>query len=98
MEYYLKGASLGKGSALPPKIRLGWKGLPGTNTRLLQKSINYGRNKFCSIGPWGLYHKIYYGRNLRKPVNYGRNKFYDTGTFKTQAYFAFSLSTMKNVL
>jgi hypothetical protein len=28
----LKGASLGKAMAFPENIRLGWKGLPGTNT------------------------------------------------------------------
>jgi hypothetical protein len=29
---HLIGASLGKAPALPANIRLGWKGLPGTNT------------------------------------------------------------------
>ncbi len=29
---HLKGASLGKAPALPENIRLGWKGLPKTNT------------------------------------------------------------------
>ena len=28
----MKGVSLGKALALPANIRLGWKGLPGTNT------------------------------------------------------------------
>ncbi len=28
--------------------RLGWKGLPGTNTL----AVNYGRNKFYDTGPW----------------------------------------------
>jgi hypothetical protein len=37
---------------LPTNTRLGWKGLPGTNTSLLRKSVNYGRNKFYSTGPW----------------------------------------------
>ncbi len=32
--------------------RLDRKGLPGTNTSLLRKSVNYGRNKFCSTGHW----------------------------------------------
>ncbi len=32
-------------------IRLGWKGLPETNTLLLRKSINYGRNKFYYTDP-----------------------------------------------
>ncbi len=37
-------------SALPVNIRLGWKGLPGTNTGSLRKSVNYGRKKFYRIG------------------------------------------------
>ncbi len=28
------------------QTRLGWKGLPGTNTSLLRKSVNYGRKSF----------------------------------------------------
>jgi len=32
VSYDLKGASLGQATALPANIRLGWKGLPGTNT------------------------------------------------------------------
>jgi hypothetical protein len=35
-------------------IILGWKGLLGTNTSLLQKSVNYGRNTFYSTGPCSL--------------------------------------------
>jgi hypothetical protein len=31
-ETHLKGASLGQAPALLTNIRLGWKGLPGTNT------------------------------------------------------------------
>jgi hypothetical protein len=31
--------------ALPTNIRLGWKGLPGTNTNKLLKSVNYDRKK-----------------------------------------------------
>ncbi len=38
--------------ALPANIRLGWKFLPGTNTCLLRKSVNYSRKKFYSTGPW----------------------------------------------
>jgi hypothetical protein len=44
--------------ALPANIRLGWKGLPGTNT-----PAQYGRKKFYNIGPRGLYHKTYYTLN-----------------------------------
>jgi hypothetical protein len=43
------GASLGYATSLPANIRIGWKGLPGTNA--VQKSVNYGRKKFYSTGP-----------------------------------------------
>ncbi len=43
---HLKGASLGYALALPAIIRLGWKGLPRTNTlSLLQGSFNSGNKK-----------------------------------------------------
>jgi hypothetical protein len=48
---YLKGASLRKASALPTNTRLGWKGLPGTNTNLLRKPANYGRIKVYVQAP-----------------------------------------------
>jgi hypothetical protein len=32
--------------ALPANIRLGWKGLPGTNASLLRKFVNNVRKKF----------------------------------------------------
>jgi hypothetical protein len=35
--------------ALPTNIRLCWKGLPGTYTQAYHE--NYGRKKFCRIGP-----------------------------------------------
>jgi hypothetical protein len=41
----------GRDPALPANIRLGWKGLAGTNTSLLRKSVNYDRKKFYSTGP-----------------------------------------------
>ncbi len=31
--------------------RLDWKGLPDTNTSLLQKFVNYGQKRFYHIGP-----------------------------------------------
>ncbi len=44
---HLSGVPLhGRPLALPTNIRLGWKGLPGTNT------VNYVRKKFYIIGPW----------------------------------------------
>ncbi len=56
---------------LPANIRPGWKGLPGTNTCLLRKSVNYGRNKFYSAGPvggldfgWGRLFKTLWARHL----------------------------------
>ncbi len=42
----LKGASLREALALLANIRLGWRGLPKTNTvNSLQKFINNGRKK-----------------------------------------------------
>jgi hypothetical protein len=37
------------GSALPANIRLVLKGLLGTNTKLLRKSVNYSRKKFKGL-------------------------------------------------
>jgi len=42
----LKATSLGYAPALPAIIRLGWKGLSGTNTGLLRKFVNYGQVMF----------------------------------------------------
>jgi hypothetical protein len=39
---------------LPANIGLGRKGLPGTNTSSLWKSVSYGRKKFYRIGPCDL--------------------------------------------
>jgi len=35
---HMKGASLGKATALPANIGLGWKDLPGTNTLALYEN------------------------------------------------------------
>jgi hypothetical protein len=41
--------------ALSSNIRLGRKGLPGTNTSLLPQAVTYGCKKFYNIGPrWEL--------------------------------------------
>jgi hypothetical protein len=50
---YMKSSSLqGRLLALPSNIRLGWKGLQGTNTRsLLRTFVNYGLKKFYNIEP-----------------------------------------------
>jgi hypothetical protein len=37
--------------ASPTNIRLGWKGLPRTNTSLLRKSVNYTCKKFIVQAP-----------------------------------------------
>jgi hypothetical protein len=34
-------------------IRLGLERLPGTNTSILRKVVNYGHKKFYNIGPTG---------------------------------------------
>jgi hypothetical protein len=51
---HLSGAPLGQAPALPAKIRLDRKGLPGTNTSLLRKSVNYGQKSSMTYGPWWL--------------------------------------------
>jgi len=43
----LQGRPLG----LPANIRLGWKGLPGTSTSLLLKSVNYAVKRFIGLAP-----------------------------------------------
>ncbi len=46
------------GKAGATNIRLGWKGLPETNTlAYYEKSVNYGSKKFYSTDPWGPYMK-----------------------------------------
>jgi hypothetical protein len=49
----LSGAPLWGGLlALPANIRLGWRGLPGTNTLAhYEKNVNYGCKKFYSTSP-----------------------------------------------
>ncbi len=42
--------------ALTTNIRLGWKSLPGTNTNLLEKLINYGCKNFITYSPSGQMH------------------------------------------
>jgi hypothetical protein len=47
----LSGALLyGRLLASPANIKLGWKGLQGTNA--LAYSVNYRQKKFYNIGPW----------------------------------------------
>jgi hypothetical protein len=47
----LKVIHFGRLLALPSNIRLGWKGLPGTNTvAYSEKSVTYGRKLFYIIG------------------------------------------------
>jgi hypothetical protein len=49
---HLKGASLGKATALPINIRHSWKGLPGTNTqKLITKIQNYRQKSFLTLEP-----------------------------------------------
>jgi hypothetical protein len=50
---HLSSAPLkGRPLALTTNIRLGWKGLPGTNTpAYYEKSVNYGCKKLYRIGP-----------------------------------------------
>ena len=32
-------------------VRIGWKSLPGTNTSLVLKFINYGQKSFITLAP-----------------------------------------------
>jgi hypothetical protein len=41
----------GKPLALPTNSRLDWNGLPGTNTSLSQKFVNYGQKSFITLVP-----------------------------------------------
>jgi hypothetical protein len=54
---------------LPANIRQGWKGLPGTNTSFLQKSVNYGQKKFYNIGPG---HRYMYGKAIDVIIPVGK--------------------------
>jgi len=44
-------STLGSAPGLTHKVRLGWKGLPGTITSLLQKYIYYRQNFFMTLAP-----------------------------------------------
>ncbi len=48
---HLKGALLGLAPALQVNIRLGWKGLPGTNALAYMKAIRYSRKMFYRDWP-----------------------------------------------
>jgi hypothetical protein len=49
---HLKGASLGYASALPANIRLGWKGLPGTNAlAYYEKAYLTSVKSFITLAP-----------------------------------------------
>jgi hypothetical protein len=51
---------------LPTNIRLGWKGLPGTNTLAFYNAAAITAfKKFYSTSSWCLHYKTFYGRNLR---------------------------------
>ncbi len=56
----MKDASLGLAQTLLANIRLGWKGLPGTNISLLQTFVNYGHKKFYNNGLGGNIAKLFF--------------------------------------
>jgi hypothetical protein len=57
----LKGSSLVEALALPPNIRLGWRGFPGTNTLAYYKNPYAAAVKsFIVQAPGGIY-KTFYG-------------------------------------
>ncbi len=45
-------------------VGLGLKGLPWTNTSVLQTFVNYGRKKFCNIATYTQCYKTFYVRYL----------------------------------
>ncbi len=45
--------SVGKARSLLANIRLGWKGLPGTNTILLQTFVNYAHKNVITLALFG---------------------------------------------
>ena len=54
---------LGRLLALSANVRQGCKGLPGTNTSLLRKDVNYGSKKFYNIDTrGGMTEQYYYER------------------------------------
>jgi hypothetical protein len=63
---HLSGAPLkGRFLALPTNKTMLERLARSKHFGVLRKFVTYGRKKFCNIGPWGLYYKTYYGRNLR---------------------------------
>jgi hypothetical protein len=64
----LKCASLGKALVLLASIRIGWKGLQGTNTLAYwgstKKIQSYKENKFCEYGLRLGASKLYYPCNI----------------------------------
>ncbi len=46
--------------ALAIRIRLDWKGLPGTNTNTLQTFVNFGRKSFIALGPGVIFTTPYF--------------------------------------
>ncbi len=48
---HLKGASLGKALALPANLRLGWRGLPATNTLVGKLFTKVIKVVFTLLGP-----------------------------------------------
>ncbi len=51
MKHLLGTLRLGRLLALTTKNRFGWTSLPGINTSLLQKSLNYKQKCFIILGP-----------------------------------------------
>jgi hypothetical protein len=55
----LKGALLGKALALPANIRLGWKGLPGTNAQAYYE-IFWTVKSFITLVPGDRYYYFFF--------------------------------------
>ncbi len=83
-----KDASLRFSLVLPANIRLGWKGLLGTNTGLLRKSVNYISKKFDNIGPRLKKSNVYFVILANHSMSFWRHydNTYNDNTYNNNTY------------
>ncbi len=65
---HLRGSSIGQVPALQTDQTRLEMFATDKHSSLLRTFVNYGRRKFCNIGPWDQWHKTFYGRNLQTYV------------------------------
>jgi hypothetical protein len=77
--------------ALPSNIRLGWRGLSGTNTSLLRTFINYDCKKFYNVGPLSAFARFEASITKTRNVRIGQIlfRFIFSKTFSFQKLFFF---------